>query len=275
MAKPNTTPIDEEDLKAFVASESDFAFEMGVLSLLRKINCTCSHAGTYVDPVTGKIRQYDLRAEKIEGNFKLALAVECKNLRPNFPLLISAVPRTTDEAFHDIVVLRLGTILAEREVRHVDRGQSIYRPGDMVGKQTDQVGRRTVQAGKQQISELFSDDNAAFDKANQAINSSKDIFITSASHSARPLVRVVVPVLVVPSGMLWQVDYDGDGNIKKYPYRVNEATYFIDHAWKAYVGSNDLNYRISHLHIVTQSHLEDAVKDWVGPNGFFKTETPG
>jgi hypothetical protein len=273
MAKPklNTTPITDRDLEGFVASASDFAFEMSVLSVLRKVNCTCSHSGTYADPITGKIRQYDLRAEKAEDNFKLALAVECKNLRPNCPLLISAVPRTSDEAFHDMVVLRPAPALADRQVQRIDRGRSIYRPGDMVGKQTDQVGKRTVQAGKQQIAELFSDDNAAFDKVNQAINSSKDTFIISASHSGRPLVRVVVPVLVVPSGVLWQVDYDENGNIKKYPYKVNEATFFINHTWEATVNMQDLKYRISHLHIVTQSYLEEAVKLWMGPDGFFKT----
>jgi hypothetical protein len=265
MPKLNPAPISEKDLEAYLASESDFAFEMKVLSLLRKLGFTCSHAGTYEDPITQKIRQYDLRAEKVHGNFKLALAVECKNLRPNFPLLISAVPRTVDEAFHEIVVFRAATITEMRDVHYVGRGQSRYRLGEMVGKRTDQVGRA------EHNSELFSDDGATFDKMSQAINSSKDIFIESAWESAPPFLRVIVPVLVVPANVLWQVDYDRDGNITKHPYHVDETTLFIDHLWSALVGIQTLNYRISHLHIVTLSYFEQALELWMGPKGFFST----
>ncbi len=101
MAKLKSTPITENDLNEFLASESDFAFEMTVLSLLRKIGFNSLHSGTYQDPVTKKIRQFDLRAGKNEGDFLLTLAGECKNLGVNFPLLITAVPRTIDEAFHE------------------------------------------------------------------------------------------------------------------------------------------------------------------------------
>jgi hypothetical protein len=64
MPKLITTPITEKDLDEYLNSESDFAFEMSVLSLLRQMHFTCSHSGTYEDPVTGKIRQYDLRAHQ-------------------------------------------------------------------------------------------------------------------------------------------------------------------------------------------------------------------
>jgi hypothetical protein len=264
MPKLNSAPISEKDLGEYLASESDFAFEMKVLSLLRKLEFTCSHAGTYEDPITQKIRQYDLRAQKVRGNFKLVLAVECKNLRPNFPLLVSAVPRTADEAFHEIIVFRAAPISAMLNVDHVDRGQSKYRLGEMVGKRTDQVGRA-------HNSELFSDDGATFDKMSQAINSSKDLFIETAWESTHPFLRMVVPVLVVPADVLWQVDYNHDGNITKHPYHVDEATLFIDHLWSALVGMNNLNYRISHLHIVTLSYLEEAIELWMGPKGFFST----
>jgi hypothetical protein len=263
MPKLNTAPITEKDLEAYLASESDFAVEMSVLSLLRKMDFRCSHSGRYEDPVTRKIRQYDLRAVKSEGDSKLGLAVECKNLRPNFPLLISAVPRTPNEAFYELIAFRLRAVLPAAEVLHVDRGQSIYRQGDMVGKRIDQVGRT------EHTSELFSDDSATFDKLSQAINSSKDIFVDSAWHSAPPFIRMVVPVLVVPADVLWQVEYDSDGNISKHPYHVNEATLFIDHAWTTLTNIQNVSYRISHLHIVTLPYLEEAVKLWMGPNGFF------
>jgi hypothetical protein len=261
MRKPNETPIALKDLNEFLASESDFAFEMKVLSLFRKLGWTCSHGGTYEDPITHKIRQYDLRAEKIDLNRKLLLAIECKNLRSNFPLLVSTVPRTANEAFHAIIRFREGQAHVFREVERVAQNRSIYRLDEMVGKQIDQVGRNKEG--------LFSDDSSTFDKMSQAINSSWNVFVGPACESGAPRFRVVVPVLVVPSNMLWQVEYDHDGNITKQPDRVDEANLFIDHLWAASVGGDALNYRISHLHIVTVSKIEKAVKSWMGPAGFF------
>jgi hypothetical protein len=269
MPKLNTTSITEKDLDEYLNCESDFAFEMNVLSLLRTMHFSCSHSGTYEDPVTGKIRQYDLRATKRESDSRLALAVECKNLRPNFPLLISAVPRTLSEAFHDLIRYRCGTVLSVTEIFHVNRGQSIYREGEMVGKRTDQVGRT------EHNSELFSDDSATFEKLSQAISSSKDIYVDNARDSGPPFIRMVIPVLVVPVGVLWQVEYDTDGNMTTHPYRVNEATLFIDHTWTTLANMDTVSYRVSHLHIVTLSHLEKAVTAWMGPDGFFKTQPIG
>jgi hypothetical protein len=98
MAKLRKDPITAQDLTDFVNADSDFDFETRVLKHLREDGFTCSHSGTYRDPVMDKIRQYDIRAQKDRGGLTLALAVECKNLRPNNPLLLSAVPPTDDEA---------------------------------------------------------------------------------------------------------------------------------------------------------------------------------
>jgi hypothetical protein len=263
MPKANKTHISEKDLNEYLASESDFAFEMKVLSLLRKLGCTCSHGGTYEDPIAHRIRLYDIRAEKVDSNRKLLLAVECKNIRPNFPLLLNAVPRTTNEAFHEIISFREGSHFLFREVQRIGQGRSIYQPHKMVGKRTDQVGR-TIQGA-----DLFSDDSLTFDKISQAINSSKDIFIGPACESGAARHRMVVPVLIVPTDMLWQVDYDHDGDITKHPYRIDEATLFIDHLWTESVTNDFLKYRISHLHIVTIRQIERTLKMWMGPAGFF------
>src|ERR1700691_4694045 len=106
MRKLGPEAITAEQLRGFVENSSDFAFEMEVLSCLRRSDCSCSHSGTYEDPIKSKLRQYDLRADKIDGAHRLAFSVECKNLRPNFPLLISAVPRNESEVFHEVVECR-------------------------------------------------------------------------------------------------------------------------------------------------------------------------
>jgi hypothetical protein len=267
MAKLKSTPIAEKDLKEFLASESDFAFEMTVLSLLRKIGFNSLHSGTYQDPVTKKIRQFDLRAGKNEGNFLLTLAVECKNLRANFPLLITAVPRTIDEAFHEVIKYREspGFMVPTTEAITISSNRSMYVAHEMVGKRTDQVGRTESNA------ELVSDDALTFDKISQAINSSEDLVVECLASSALPSFRAVVPILVVPSDVLWQVDYDQNGNITTPARRVGEATLFIDHSWGTMVGiTGRVNYRISHLHIITVDNLEKIVNRWMGPDGFFR-----
>lgn len=69
MTKWKDDPITAEDMADFVGSDSDFAFEMQVLAKLTSLGFTCSHSGTYRDPVTKKIRQFDIRAVKISEKF--------------------------------------------------------------------------------------------------------------------------------------------------------------------------------------------------------------
>ena len=85
MAKLLPDPITANDMSEYLKT-SDFQLELDVFhSLARYIQP--SHGGTYTDPVTKKDRQYDIRAEFVHRNCYLKLAIECKNLKPNFPLL--------------------------------------------------------------------------------------------------------------------------------------------------------------------------------------------
>jgi hypothetical protein len=143
MAKLKKDPITAQGLIEFVNADSEFGFEMRVLKQLRADGFICSHSGTYRDPITDKMRQYDIRAYKNRGDLILALAVECKNLRPNNPLLLSAVPRTDEGAFHDLLVFRSGVTYNSHQVKHVVGNGSVYKAGEMVGKKTDQVGRES------------------------------------------------------------------------------------------------------------------------------------
>lgn len=168
---PNLNPpnsITKAEVDKFVAEDSDFGFEMSVLADLRTLGFECSHSGTYSDQVTKKIRQFDLRATIERANFRLALAVECKNLRS--PLLISAVPRTSKEAFHSVI-----EYVGEESVYHsrvqcteVAHATTVYEVNQSVGKKTDQIRRENAK--------LVSDDSATFDKIGQAINSAEISF---------------------------------------------------------------------------------------------------
>lgn len=65
-----------------------------------------SHGGTYDDPVTKKARLYDVRALRQQDRFRVDLAIECKSLKRYYPLLLSRIPRTADESFHDLIFSR-------------------------------------------------------------------------------------------------------------------------------------------------------------------------
>ena len=249
MAKLKASPISGADLSEFVGTVSDFGFEMKVLAELRRAGLTCSHSGSYRDPVTGKIRQFDIRAVVDRGGSTLALAVECKNLSTNNPLLLSAVPRTPNEAFHDLIVYR--SMANPPFVTKTVRGdQSAYKPGAMVGKQTDQVGRDA--AG------LVGNDTLTFEKLNQAVNSCRDL-IEAMLDPIRPAPnRAVIPVLVVPTGRLWQVDYDSNGEITTAPRQVPRAAYFLDHTWV-----DPIRYRLSHIEVITFEALPGIAETWL------------
>jgi hypothetical protein len=267
MPKLKTSPITETDLQKFVTEDSDFKFEMTTLSELRTLGFDCSHSATYQDPVTQKIRQFDLRAKLQTSWQMLTLAVECKNLKANNPLLISEVPRIASEAYHEIIKHRTTPMNIYVEIVRVSEptsNQTVYVSGQMVGKKTDQVGR------EHSSGELVSDDSTTFDKIGQAINSSRDLVATVVSNTAGPPLRVVVPVLVVPDGLLWQVEYDSKGNLTKPPHPAEQCSLSIDHAWTVpNMYNSPLQYRISHLEILTLGFLKRAVKTWLGPVGFF------
>jgi hypothetical protein len=252
------------DLATFAKANSDFGFEMQVLSSLTAEGFSCVHSGTYIDPVTGKIRQFDIRANLDYGDCTLALAVECKSLTSTSPLLVSAVPRIEPEAFNDLLVCRAYNTFTTFLVETVAGYDSTYKPKGMVGKQTDQV--RWDSSEK----ELVSNDEATFEKLNQAVNSCQDILSKLASKATQPMRRAIVPVLVVPTGLLWQVDYDPQGAITAPPHITSRANVFLNHTWSTRsIYGDEIRYRISHIEIATFDALKGISDAWLGPDGFF------
>jgi len=153
MAKLKDETIGLDDLKEYLASASDFAFELEVLKTLRELGFECQHGGTYEDTQTSKLRQFDLCASIKLGYANLYLAVECKQIGANFPLLVLRVPRRAEESFHDTLLTidrkrrRLPGSVAipametrGEAIRVADRN-SLYPRDEPVGKSCAQVGR--------------------------------------------------------------------------------------------------------------------------------------
>jgi hypothetical protein len=99
MAKLKPGAVTQADLIEYLDSYAVFSFEVGVLKALTELEFSCDHAGSYTDRATRKDREFDIRATKEFGKCFLRLAVECKNLRENFPLLVSCLPRREEDPF--------------------------------------------------------------------------------------------------------------------------------------------------------------------------------
>lgn len=152
MAKKLTNNIiQKSDIEDYLNNYSDFSFEIKVLQKLCSLGFSCEHSGTYEDPITKKTREFDIRAQKksdLKDNitFNFRLAVECKNLRENFPLLVHCLPRTAAEAYqHVINSHRSQTIMPYYRYGLrvlLDKDDSVYKVGSPVGKSCDQIGKK-------------------------------------------------------------------------------------------------------------------------------------
>jgi hypothetical protein len=257
MAKYKTDPIASEDLEEFINTKSDFGFEMKVLHTLRDLQFLCHHGGTYDDPVTGRPRQFDIRARWTAGTNKcMSWAVECKQLRNSFPLLVSRVPRTVDESFANLIHASDAPSPSTRSNLVVRKGNdSPYPVGDQVGKSTEQVGR-TLASG-----ELSNGgDSEIYSKWSQALSSVFDLAHDEAlrgwTERGWQRLSLICPVVVVPDGTLWVADFDDKGNLAASPTAVDCCDYYVDKLHRIEApGKCDLMFKISHIQFSTISGL--------------------
>jgi hypothetical protein len=256
MAKIRDEAISAEDLAEYLATQGDdFDLELYVYREAKACGLTATHGGTYEDPVTKKTRQYDVRAYKVGNNCRVDLAIECKSLKPSFPLLLSRVPRAAEESFHELVYayeapagafivgLLPGTAL------RISGAASIYPRGDYVAKNTAQVGRN-------EKGELISTDSEVFDKWSQALASAHELVLAARYHNdtykSKEFVTLVLPMLVVPDGTLWAADYSEDGVLQTKPHQVSEARLFVGREYSTKLSSVTT---ISHMHISTRTNI--------------------
>jgi hypothetical protein len=261
MAKLKPTPIDSSTLERYLATEDDFAFEFTCFRELNGIpGLRISHGGSYSDPVTNLNRQYDLRVRIELDQEVISLAIECKNLKPNFPLLISRVMRRKSECFHLVTPNASQNTLGIKRMLGPSREtvgfpKSMYNNATFVGKSTVQVG--VTQSG----GDLHGSDSEVHDRWAQAIASAYSLI----SEAARELLdrededvwrHVILPVLVVPDGVLWACDYDESGN-RGPAHQADEIEFFLEHSpWKI---AQNFTYTISHLHFVTKTGLRRLI----------------
>lgn len=272
MAKLKQTPIYKNDIKEYLNKYSDFSFEVKTLRKLVELGFGCHHGGTYEDPVTGKARQFDIRASRElnrdrEVVIKLSFSVEVKNLRTNFPLVVHCMPRQKNESFIDLVWSRnlKSGIRLDPKSDHSERVTVVgdgcpYPEKEPVGKSCDQIGKRPSDG------ELIGSDQDVFDKISQSINASFDLITYAhyASDGNIDVISLVVPVLVIPAGTLWTIWYDNNGNIEQGPELASSIEYYINKSWL--VGNEryerEKRYWLSHIEIVDIKGMRNLVEKY-------------
>jgi hypothetical protein len=178
MARVRDTPITTADIREYLDTQDDFDLELHLYRTATQLGLVASHGGTYEDPITKKHRQYDVRAWAERRQQRLDLAIECKALRPSFPLVVSRIPRAADESFHHLILSHTrepdsGEVYSRIDLDRartlpMDGRYSIYGQGEPVGKSTTQVGRNDK-------GEFVAWDGEAFDKWSQALASADDL----------------------------------------------------------------------------------------------------
>jgi hypothetical protein len=273
--KPDS--ITQSDLIEFLDGHSDFSFEILVLKALTEKGFSCEHGGSYIDRVTRKVREFDIRATKAFGERFLRLAIECKNLRSNSPLLVSCVPRSVAESFHEIAVsvnpdncplgkppepevYRSDMLVTSRNFRLTGE-RSIYKTGDPVGKSCAQVGRAGDKKG-----DITCNDSGVYEKWSQALSSADDLTYSASQdgtdRTSGIALSIVFPLLVVPNGQLWMTQYDSEGNRIKDPEQVGRCSYFVGLGYHhPFPG---VEFTISHLEFVTLEGLMRFVDEVSG-----------
>jgi hypothetical protein len=274
MAKLKADAIDQADLDEYLKSQSDFAFEISVLNRLVSHGFECDHAGTYEDPITKKPRQFDLRAKRAFGPKLIRLAVECKNLRENYPLLISCVPRRDEESFHEVVYsvdpervsltdssgMSCRAFEPQAMPVRISGQSSVYEPRQPVGKSCEQVGRNN--------DGLIGSDSDVFNKWTQALSSAQDL-VESAYYDGETgregvCLCVVVPVVVIPDGRLWVARYDLDGAVVGPPRQKSRCPFVIRRQYAVGGPIKRINYTISHVEFATMSGLDELIRELCG-----------
>lgn len=263
MARLRDAPIGVADMQRFLEAESDFSFELQVVRALTGMGLNCEHGGHYVDPVTKKSREFDIRLHVEHGNLHIYASIECKNIRVNFPLLVSCVPRMNSESWHHVAILQdqakggggLAGFIREKRtlLKRMQGNYTRYPEGGLVGKSTAQVGV-TLQG------ELTSNDSELYEKWGQSLSSLHDLG-SRVDELASGSMAMMLPIIVVPDGRLWQAAYDTDGKLVRDPEQV-------DHC-EIYAGGAEIplsiyeSLSISHVEVMTYMGLIGFVRRYL------------
>jgi len=258
--------ITADHIAQFLESRDDFDLELFANRELKEHHWRALHGGTYIDPFTNKPRQFDLQAwSRFPLHCEIFLAVECKSLSTENPLVVSRVPREAIDSYHNILrkTYRPAQGDSSTSVDKIDAGIMLYPEQKQVGKSTTQI------RWNDNSKKLVSSDSETYDKWSQALSSAADLLATYAKKphsSVEPTFVFVLPVLIVSDQSLWVVDYSDSGT-RRAPEQVDEATLFVDREVLIDGVYTKHSFRMSHLNIYTRTGFVDMLDNLANPSG--------
>lgn len=272
------------EIIAGLASNDDFGFEMRVGRELRQNpRASVRHGESYVDPRSGKEREFDYQFTFTHEWRRIQLAIECKNLFPDSPAVVCGHKRISTESFHEIVFTGSGVLTNKNQregiqtgaVSEVVRispesdlyptrdpaknfvGKSVFRPKPPANNKNLTALHKLPQCG---YSVMRDDD---YDRWNQAAGSAgalalKSLDFDKKTDCSTSLATVTLPVLAVPDEALWQLEFNDDGEVTSVPQRVEHITVYRDVQIRRTEKYGTPFYRtltMSHVHFVTLGGL--------------------
>ena len=277
MGEINRTPISREDIQEYVKTNDDFRFEIKVRDACLAADPAAArrrgvgadggtaervdYAGTYVDPVTGKTRQFDIRAFWKSGLRIVQTAIECKCIQPYAPLVVSRIPRRSHESFHEV----LYCYSSGKTFRSIRIEDSWHRQTQPVAKWTGQLRREISNDRKKEPKgELKVDDSTLFDKWTQASASANELIRTAPSFATinendGTAFVMTIPALVIPDDTLWTVDYieSATGMEQQEPKQVTQVSLYIGQDYGSSNDPSNPRYCVSHLEFFTLTGFRD------------------
>jgi hypothetical protein len=260
--------ITAADIRDLVSREDDFGHEMRVGHVMRgHLSGRIEHGWTYVDPVSEKPRQFDFRWRFQKDNTVLHLAVECKNLNSEVPLVVCGRERVGPEAFHMLVESRSGTFSYRSAKGGIDRvvdglssitreargHESFYPPGDFVGKNLIRIRPDKPEKGRY----VVTSDADIYDKWSQALASAFDLTLAacnlSKSFGRSHVYSAILPIVVLPDEVLWTVTYDINGKIVGDASKTNGCQFYVGREVRFGETGFRQRFCFSHIHFFTLS----------------------
>ncbi len=270
--KLNPEAVGLSEMSEYLGSASSFGFELSVVRMLREADISCLHSGHYKDPATGISREFDIRTKTIRGARAVRMAIECKAVGDNFPVLITCTPRSVEDSWHKVLLcgkpepvrrymgLPADPLTPSWRSVHIAGEYSIYRAGEPVGKSVTQVGRDTK-------GNLESSDNELFNKWGQCLGSAADLVVDSAEawngEYNQFFTSMVIPIVVLPDERLWVANYNDEGTIEGDPIQTNRCSCFVGEKYE--IGHRPMSgsTSLSHIEFLTLSGLRSFVTRYV------------
>lgn len=239
--------ISKNDIIEYINNESSFAFERKVMSMVIQKGFNVDYSGTYIDPITSKPREFDIRASMIYDYPRCGLSIECKNIKESYPVVISTLPRLPRESWHSVYYINThehGSPTISIQVHGNNKRQSFYTPGEPVGKQIVQIGKNTDGNFSSSSSELYSKWEQAFSSLHEL---GLNIFLKQ-----KKSIGILIPIVVVPDNTLWTANFDMLGTRISDPTQVERCSFYM----KRSIDIHEFQkYDVSHLEFFTFSGL--------------------